>query len=341
MCGPISSVKEQTLPHYAERLADAGYTVLTFDSRSFGESEGQPRQHYDPNQMIADYGNAVGYLVTATDVEPERIAAVGVCMGGGYAVSLAALDKRVKAVASVAGGYNIGGTFQRCSASTGSPATSARSTICIQRQPERRGAVRADDRPASRRDPGGGDAERRRRTATTTGRAGGRAGLVCPDDRGRSGAVLHLQRGRPRAAGGPDAAPDRPRHPGFLPAARVRAGHLRRGDRPEGAGLDRDAQPHRAVRPGPVRRRGGVGARAVARRPPRDGRRRQHRTPGRRPPAPRRERPWPGTRVARCCPWSSPWGWWSPVLRLVVPPPTAEAAPGQAGGAGADLDGEI
>ncbi|MBA2519645.1 MAG: alpha/beta hydrolase [Chloroflexia bacterium] len=113
MCGPISSVKEQTLPHYAERLADAGYTVLTFDSRSFGESEGTPRHHYDPNQVIADYSNAVGYLLTRPDVFAERIAAVGVCMGGGYAVSLGALDKRVKTVVSVAGGYNIGGTFQR------------------------------------------------------------------------------------------------------------------------------------------------------------------------------------------------------------------------------------
>ena len=28
MCGPSSSVKEQTLPHYAERFSDAGYTVL-------------------------------------------------------------------------------------------------------------------------------------------------------------------------------------------------------------------------------------------------------------------------------------------------------------------------
>jgi fermentation-respiration switch protein FrsA (DUF1100 family) len=34
-------------------------------------------------------------------------------MGGGFAVSVAARDKRVKAVASVAGGYDIGGTFQR------------------------------------------------------------------------------------------------------------------------------------------------------------------------------------------------------------------------------------
>ncbi len=43
MCGPSSSIKEQTLPHYAERFADAGYAVLTFDPRTYGESEGEPR----------------------------------------------------------------------------------------------------------------------------------------------------------------------------------------------------------------------------------------------------------------------------------------------------------
>jgi uncharacterized protein len=42
MLGPFSSVKEQTLPHYAERFSDAGYSVLAFDPRSFGESEGTP-----------------------------------------------------------------------------------------------------------------------------------------------------------------------------------------------------------------------------------------------------------------------------------------------------------
>ena len=109
LLGPISSVKEQTVPHYAERLADAGYTALTFDSRSFGESEGQPRSHYDPSEVIADYGSAVSYLMTREDVDPGRIGILGICMGGGYAVSLGARDKRLKAVVSVAGGYNIGG----------------------------------------------------------------------------------------------------------------------------------------------------------------------------------------------------------------------------------------
>jgi uncharacterized protein len=113
MCGPFSSVKEQTLPHYAARLSDAGYTVLTFDSRSLGESEGTPRAHYDPGQIIEDYSNAVSYLLTRDDIDPAHLGLVGVCMGGGYAISTAARDKRVKAVASVAGGYDIGTTFQR------------------------------------------------------------------------------------------------------------------------------------------------------------------------------------------------------------------------------------
>jgi fermentation-respiration switch protein FrsA (DUF1100 family) len=113
LCGPISSVKEQTVPHYAERLADAGYTALTFDPRRYGESGGEPRHRYDPNAVIADFANAVNYLLTKADVDATRVGVIGVCMGGGYAVSVGARDKRLKAVVSIAGGYDIGGTFQQ------------------------------------------------------------------------------------------------------------------------------------------------------------------------------------------------------------------------------------
>jgi fermentation-respiration switch protein FrsA (DUF1100 family) len=113
LCGPISSVKEQTVPHYAERLADAGYTALTFDPRGFGESGGEVRARYDPSAVIEDYHNAVSHLLTRPDVDPDRVAAVGICMGGGYAVSLGARDKRLRAVVSIAGGYDIGSTFQQ------------------------------------------------------------------------------------------------------------------------------------------------------------------------------------------------------------------------------------
>jgi fermentation-respiration switch protein FrsA (DUF1100 family) len=113
LCGPISSVKEQTLPHYAQRLADAGYTALTFDPAGFGDSAGTPRGRYDPYRVIDDYAAAVNHLVSRPDVDADRVGIVGVCMGGGYAVSLGARDKRLKAVVSIAGGYDIGGTFQQ------------------------------------------------------------------------------------------------------------------------------------------------------------------------------------------------------------------------------------
>lgn len=111
MCGPASSVKEQTLPHYAQKFADAGFTVLAFDSRTYGESDGEPRCSYDPGKIIDDYSNAVSYLLSRDDIDANRIALVGVCMGGGFAVSTAARDKRVAAVVSVAGGFAIGATF--------------------------------------------------------------------------------------------------------------------------------------------------------------------------------------------------------------------------------------
>jgi fermentation-respiration switch protein FrsA (DUF1100 family) len=112
MTGPVSSVKEQTLPHYAERFADAGYAVLAFDPRGIGESEGEPRFHYDPWLIVSDYVNAAAYLMAREDVDAERVAAVGVCMGGGYAVATGARERRLAACVSIAGGYDIGGTFQ-------------------------------------------------------------------------------------------------------------------------------------------------------------------------------------------------------------------------------------
>ena len=113
LCGPISAVKEQVVPHYAERLADMGYLCITFDPRRFGESDGTPRGYYNPEDVIADYHTAVRYLFSREDVDLNRVAALGVCMGGGYAVSLGAREHRLKAVVAVAGGYNIGGTFQK------------------------------------------------------------------------------------------------------------------------------------------------------------------------------------------------------------------------------------
>lgn len=62
--------------------------------------------------MIEDTTAAVSHLLTRDDVDHDAIALLGICFGGGIAISAAARDKRVQAVASVAGGYAIGASFQ-------------------------------------------------------------------------------------------------------------------------------------------------------------------------------------------------------------------------------------
>lgn len=104
--GPFTGVRDQVTGLYAERLAAAGYVTLAFDHRTFGESEGQPRRHEDPQGKLADLRAAVSFLRARSEVDPERIGAVGICLGGGYALKFAAFDPRVKVFAGIAGAYN-------------------------------------------------------------------------------------------------------------------------------------------------------------------------------------------------------------------------------------------
>jgi fermentation-respiration switch protein FrsA (DUF1100 family) len=104
--GPLTGVKEQVTGSYADALADAGYVTLAFDHRGFGASEGMPRQHEDPAGKLSDLRDALSWLAAHPAVDAERIGCVGVCLGGGYALRFSAFDPRVKAVVTVAGGYN-------------------------------------------------------------------------------------------------------------------------------------------------------------------------------------------------------------------------------------------
>ena len=104
--GPFAGVRDQVTGSYAERLAAAGYVTLAFDHRNFGESAGQPRRHEDPQGKLADLRAAVSFLRARPEVDPGRIGAIGICLGGGYALRFAAFDPRVKVFAGIAGGYN-------------------------------------------------------------------------------------------------------------------------------------------------------------------------------------------------------------------------------------------
>ncbi|GAA3477687.1 alpha/beta hydrolase [Streptomyces yanii] len=112
LTGPFSDVKEQVTGYYAKRFAQRGYLALAFDHRNWGDSEGEPRQHEDASAKVSDLRNAVSFLAARPEVDPEKIAVCGVCLGGIYSVQLAAFDPRVKAVALVAAAYNNPGLIR-------------------------------------------------------------------------------------------------------------------------------------------------------------------------------------------------------------------------------------
>jgi fermentation-respiration switch protein FrsA (DUF1100 family) len=104
--GPFTGVRDQVTGLYAERLAEAGYVTLAFDHRGFGESAGMPRRHENPQGKLADLRAAATFLRGRAEVDADRIAVIGICLGGGYALKFAAFDSRVKAFAGIAGAYN-------------------------------------------------------------------------------------------------------------------------------------------------------------------------------------------------------------------------------------------
>src|SRR5262249_14940208 len=106
LTGPLSGVKDQVVGNYAVKLTEAGFVTRAAAHGIFADSEGEPRQHEDSAGQLADLRDAVGYLATRPEVDPDRLAVVGVCLGGGYAVRAGAFDPRVRAIAGVGGAYN-------------------------------------------------------------------------------------------------------------------------------------------------------------------------------------------------------------------------------------------
>src|SRR5262252_5922838 len=104
--GPFTGTRDQVTGAYAAALAEAGYATLAFDHRSFGDSGGLPRRDEDPQGKLRDLAAAVSFLRRHRQVDPDAIGAVGICLGGGYALKFAAFDPRVKAFAGIGGGYN-------------------------------------------------------------------------------------------------------------------------------------------------------------------------------------------------------------------------------------------
>ena len=95
---PYGGVKEQGPSVYANELAKRGFVVLTFDPCYMGESGGDPRHISSPDLFSENISAGVDYLGLLPYVARDKIAALGICGSGGFALSAAAMDTRIRAV---------------------------------------------------------------------------------------------------------------------------------------------------------------------------------------------------------------------------------------------------
>lgn len=104
----------------AVELAHAGYLVMLFDYRGWGDSDGrvlltrqpsavigaspdevrQLRGYVDPWEQSEDWFNAISYALANPRVDADRVGLRGSDLSGGYVLHAAARDPRVKAVVS-------------------------------------------------------------------------------------------------------------------------------------------------------------------------------------------------------------------------------------------------
>ncbi|GKT45838.1 polyketide transferase FFUJ_12241 [Colletotrichum spaethianum] len=105
--------KDANLPDIARWFQEHGITILLYDPRGIGASEGEPRNEVDPRQQIEDLHDAVTWIKQHPLVDETKIALWGLCWGGNVTLAATAFDKRVAATIAMAPMINTDGSPER------------------------------------------------------------------------------------------------------------------------------------------------------------------------------------------------------------------------------------
>ncbi|KAF5026354.1 hypothetical protein F66182_1562 [Fusarium sp. NRRL 66182] len=105
--------KEAFVPDIAQWYQKHDVTALVFDNRTYGTSDGEPRQDTSPRKRVEDFHDAVTYISGHELVDPDKIALWGLCFDGNMCLAATALDPRVHAVISVAPVIDLHGFPER------------------------------------------------------------------------------------------------------------------------------------------------------------------------------------------------------------------------------------
>jgi pimeloyl-ACP methyl ester carboxylesterase len=102
MASGLSCVRDQGLDAFAQRFADAGFAVLAFDYRYFGESSGEPRALMSAARQREDWCGAIELARSPSVVDAAQVALWGFSLGGGHVQSLALTEPGIAAAICVA-----------------------------------------------------------------------------------------------------------------------------------------------------------------------------------------------------------------------------------------------
>ncbi len=89
-------------PPTAQALSQAGYVVLTFDYKGWGDSEG-PKTRLAPYGRVIDTQAALTFLSIQPQVDANQVGLYGSSYGGATVIFTTAIDPRVKTVMCVTG----------------------------------------------------------------------------------------------------------------------------------------------------------------------------------------------------------------------------------------------
>ena len=92
------SVLASWLTDLANDLAQAGFAVLVFDHRNFGDSDGEPRFGFDNLLQIRGYRDAISFVASQSGIDKQRIAVFGQSASSLVAQFIGVFDDRVRAV---------------------------------------------------------------------------------------------------------------------------------------------------------------------------------------------------------------------------------------------------
>src|SRR5256885_11724955 len=97
MAGGMAVTKEPATDLFAAKFHDAGYSIVAFDYRRIGESDGKPRQVVRVRDHVADWHAAVAFAASLDEVDSGRIAIWGFSFTGGVVLQVATTSTVVAA----------------------------------------------------------------------------------------------------------------------------------------------------------------------------------------------------------------------------------------------------